>query len=325
MNQRILENSSKIADSTFITRQDRERSVFEKKYLEKYGTKEEKRIGLPGLSPELVDKQDEMEQVNKNLEEARAKFEQWKTNLQVKKKEIESAKEKLAEQKRQLDQFTVVHNAELEKCREREKMENKLIIEMEAELEELTQKEQELRQKNNDLENELTSLQPFADYLQSVVEDGHKFDNIDSILYRHATLASTREEYIKKYQVLLSQMGVKEREAEKKLMEERNLLIDATMKYNDGVMAIESAKKTNEYKKTTLIKEIQRVEEKNVELSTIETSINSIYKRAFFKAHQTSTNKAQDNATSYDQKLTYIQNRFTDLAAVIEEWNNENH
>ena len=320
-----LKDPNEIQDLTFLTRQNRKPTTFELKYLEKFGKGVEKRIGLPGLSPELVDKQAEMEQVNKNLEDARAKFEQWKTNLQVKKKEIEQKKEKLAEEKHQLDQFTVVHTAELEKCREREKQENKMIAEMESELEELSVKEEQLRKKNDDLTEELRRLQPCTDYLQSVVESGHKFDNIDAILNRHAILAATREEYIVKYQELLQEMGVKEREAEEKLLKERNLLIDATMKYNGGVMAMESAKKVNEYKKTTVIKEIQRVEEKSVEVATIETSINAIYKRALFKATQTGLTKSADTAVGYDGRLTYIQNRFTDLAAVIEEWKNENH
>ena len=319
------QSPSSSQDLTFLTRQNRKPTTFELKYLEKFGKGGDRRIGLPGLSPELVDKQDEMEQVNKNLENARAKFEQWKTNLQAKKKEIEAKKEKLAEEKHQLDQFTVVHTAELEKCREREKQENKMIAEMESELEELSVKEEQLRKKNDDLSQELSRLQPCADYLQSVVESGHKFDNIDAILNRHAILAATREEYIVKYQELLQQMGVKEREAEEQLLKEKNLLIDLTMRYNGGVMAFESAKKVNEYKKTTIIKEIQRVEEKSVEVATIETSINAIYKRALAKASQTGISKVTDTAVGYDARLVYIQNRFTDLAGVIEEWKNENH
>lgn len=325
--KKIMESDELAPDNLFLTRQNRKPTTFEIKYLEKFGQKGDTRIGLPGLSPELVDKQAEMEQIDKELEEARLKFETWKTNLQVKKKEIEVKKEKLAEQKKQLDMFTVVHTAELKKCREREKSENQQITKMETELEQLTIKEKELKLQNEKLVAELQKLQPCADYLQNVVTKSiFTFDNIDAILNRYSVLSVTRAEYLGKYQELLQQMGIKEREAEEKLLHEKNLLIDATMKYNDGIMSIEQVKKNNEYEKAKAIKAVQRVEEKNVEVAMIKTSINAIYQRALEKAigHNESI-KQKEGMSVEDMKLQYIQNRFTDLQSVIEEWKKEGH
>ncbi|EAY15807.1 hypothetical protein TVAG_159800 [Trichomonas vaginalis G3] len=315
------------ADNIFLTRQNRVPTTFEIKYLEKFGQKGDTRIGLPGLSPELVDKNAEMEQIDKELEEARLKFETWKTNLQVKKKEIEVKKEKLADQKRQLDMFTVVHTAELKKCKEREKSENQQIAKMESELEQLTIKEKELKLQNEKLVAELQKLQPCADYLQNVVTKSiFTFDNIEAILNRYSVLSVTRAEYLETYQQLLAQMGIKEREAEKQLLHEKNLLIDATMKYNDGIMNIEQVKKNNEYEKAKAIKQVQRVEEKNVELAMIKTSINAIYQRAVEKAiGHNETVKPKEGVSMEDLKLQYIQNRFTDLQIVIDEWKKEGH
>jgi hypothetical protein len=61
-------------------------------------------------------------------------------------------------------------------------------------------------------------------------------------------------------------------------------LIDSTMKYNERIARIKQTKKANEYRKATLIKDVQRIEDKNTELASIRTSIKTIYARALSRS-----------------------------------------
>lgn len=311
-------------DQTFLTRPRQQRSTFERKYLERIGNVGDKRIGLPGLSPQLVDKQREMEQANKQLEDARAKFELWKTNFQKKRKEIEEQQQALAEQKKALDSFTQHHITELEKAKKREQEELEKAREIEKELKSLTEREEKLRTKNDALTEELKELQPCADYLQSVVEACQTFDNVEAILHRHETLSHTRGEYLKKYQELMKKYGSDEAELAKLLEIRRSYLIDSTMKYNDAISRINRTKKQNEYRNASLIKDVQRIEEKNTEIAAIRTSIKTIYNRALSRSSASVDQiqkKMQNADITEEAMLEYIEHRFLDLKDIIREAN----
>ena len=311
-------------DQTFLTRPRQQRSTFERKYLERIGNVGDKRIGLPGLSPQLVDKQREMEQANKQLEDARAKFELWKTNFQKKRKEIEEQQQALAEQKKALDSFTQHHITELEKAKKREQEELEKAREIEKELKGLTEREEKLRTKNDALTEELKELQPCADYLQSVVEACQTFDNVEAILHRHETLSHTRGEYLKKYQELMKKYGSDEAELAKLLEIRRSYLIDSTMKYNDAISRINRTKKQNEYRNASLIKDVQRIEEKNTEIAAIRTSIKTIYNRALSRSSASVDQiqkKMQNADITEEAMLEYIEHRFLDLKDIIREAN----
>lgn len=307
-------------DATFLTRQRENRSTFEKKYLEKFGNTGDKRIGLPGLSPQLVDKQREMEETNNQLEEARNKFEQWKTNFQSKRQEIEKKQQDLAEQKKKLDAFSQHQNQELEKAKTRRKDEIKEANEIEIQLRQLSETEEQKRALNEQLKAELEQLQPCADYLQSVVESCTSFDNIDAILHRYETLSETRSIFLGQYQELMSTFGNDEVQLQKKLEFHRSKLIDATMKFNEAIAKINQTKKKNEYNKTSLIKDVQRIEDKKTELAAIKTSIKTIYNRALNKSSTTIDQiQKKKGDVSEEVMLEYIKNRFKDLKDIISE------
>jgi predicted nucleic acid-binding Zn-ribbon protein len=309
-------------DRTFLTRPQDERSTFERKYLERFGNAADKRIGLPGLSPQLVDKQREMEAANTRLEEARNKFEQWKTNFQRKRKEIDDQQQALAEQKKQLDAFTQHHIMELEKAKRREQEETRKAREIEKELASLTEREERLREKNDLLTAELRELQPRAGCLQGVVESCQAFDNVEAILHRHESLSTTRSEYLVKYQELMGRYGSDEGKLAQELEVQRSHLIDATQKYNKRLAAIKETKKQNEYRNTWLVGEVQRIEDKNTELAAIKTSILTIYNRAVLKSGPAAVEiQRKKGDLSEEGMLEHIENRFLDLRDIIREAN----
>jgi hypothetical protein len=178
-----------------------------------------------------------------------------------------------------------------------------------------------LKQQNDQLRQELDALQPCADYLQSVVEASPAFENIESILNRHQSLAATRAEYLQKYQELMARYGTDETKLAQQLEVRRSHLIDCTMKYNEGIARVAQARKQNEYRRTTLIKDVQRIEDKNVELSAIKTSIRTIYNRALSRSTTTADQiqRAKGGDVSEEAMLEYIENRFNDLKDIIED------
>ncbi|KAH0789801.1 DnaJ domain containing protein [Histomonas meleagridis] len=283
-----------------------------------YGNSGTKRIGLPGLSPQLVDKQHQMEATDQELENARAKYEQWKINSQSKRLEIEKKQQDLAEQKKILDAFTQHHIQEIEKARKRENEENEQSKSIMQELKKLSEEEEKLRTKNDSLKAELQSLQPCADYLQSVVDSCQSFDSIESILNRYDSLSSTRAEFLQKYQNLMATYGADESNLTKQLETKRLDLINKTMRYNEGITKISQMRKMSEYEKATLIKDIQRIEDKNTEIAAIKTSIKAIFGRALQHSSGAFAQQLRKKGdVPLEQMLEYIENRFNDLKSII--------
>jgi len=209
----------------------------------------------------------------------------------------------------------------LEKAKKREAEEIEQARLIDAQLKTLMQEEEQLKTQNDQLRAELDELQPCADYLQSVVESCPTFDNIESILNRHQSLAAARAEYLQKYKDLMARYGTDEIKLAQQLEVRRSHLIDCTMKYNEGIARVAQAKKRNEYRRTTLIKDVQRIEDKNVELAAIRTSIRTIYHRALARSTTTADQiqRAKGGEVSEEVMLEYIENRFNDLKDIIED------
>ena len=297
--------------SPFITQQHKP-STFEIKYLERFGSHEDNRIGLPGLSPQLVDKQRQMEQTQQDLEDARSKFDAWKVNFQRKRKDIEEKQLALSEQKRKLDQFIQHHNAELEKAKKRQREEIKQAKSIRKELDDINQEELELNAKSEALNAELNELKPYAEYLQSVVEshECQTFDNVDAILLRYQSLSQTRAEYLDLYESLVRNFGKEEHSLSKELELRKSYLIHSSMDLNLAIHKSNQAKKKNEYTRNSIIKDVQRIEDKSTELASIESSIRNIYTRAVI---QSGENKKKASQCTEKEMLQFIEERILDL------------
>lgn len=305
------------AEPTFLTRQTKQKSSFEQSYLERFGGVTEGSVTLPTLSPQLLKKKQDMEKTNADLEDARTRFEAWKTDFQRKRKELDDKQHVLEIQKANLRSFTEHHASELEKARKREEEEKEQAKKIEADLQKLIAEEAVLREENEKLRAELEELQPCADYLQAVTERSRNFENIESILNRHQTLTATRQTYIEKFQELMSRFGTEEEILNKDLEMKRANLIDRTMQLNDGIARADQIKKINQYRKTALSKDIQRAEGKNAELAQIKSAIQALYNRAVEKSNQIAAKASRANDLSIEQMLQFIENRFNDLNGIL--------
>jgi DNA repair exonuclease SbcCD ATPase subunit len=305
-------------DETFFTRPHQDRSTFERKYLERFRNATEKHVGLPGLSPALMEKQREMDAADRRLEQARIKLEQWKVNFQRKRKEIQEQQQAVDEETRQLAILQVQHQAELKKTKDREQDELDKARQIEKDLKQLSEREESLRMHNDRLTAELSELQPCAEYLQSVVDSCQTFDNIEAILHRYDSLAATRVEFLDRYQELMRKFGVDQKELTKLLAITRSHVIDWTMQFNARLAKIKQTKKLNEYRNAHRIKDVQRVDEKNTELAAIKISIRAIYTRAVSRSSAAAIDiQKKRGDISEEAMLEYIENRFLDLRDII--------
>jgi hypothetical protein len=145
--------------------------------------------------------------------------------------------------------------------------------------------------------------------------------NIESILNRHQSFSVTRAEFLKKYHEFMARFGTDEAELAQQLEIQKSHLVNSTMKYNEGVARVAQARKQNDYQRTTLIKVIQRHEEKNVELSAIKTSIRTIYNRPLAQSTTTPDQIQRVRGGEFDEEimLEYIENRFNDLKDIVED------
>ena len=271
----------------------------------------------PMVTPQLKQKKEEMDNANAKLEEAKNKFESWKADFQQKKLEIEDKQQKLAAQKANLREFTLHHNAELEKAKQKEAEEEQKMSKINEMIQELKKEDDLLKQRNDKLRADLDRLQPCADYLQRVVDVSSNYDSIESILNRYHSINKTREEYLTKYRQLLESFGTNSKKRNALIELRKSYLIDKTMRFNENIARMKQEKQQSEYKKMSLIKDIQRIEEKTIELSSIKTSIKSIYDRAMDRIiGNEQKNPGSDNLTE-EQMLIAIKNRFSDLSEII--------
>ena len=310
-------------DTTFITR-ERKPTTFELKYLEKIGASKEKRNALSLISPEVQDKERETEEADQQLAETKMKFEKWRTQFQVKKKELEAQNMALMEKKKSFDKAALVQQNEIQNCREKEKDAKRAIAQISEELNEISSQEEELRNENDALIKEIAELQPYADYLQNVVLGSHEYDNPDAILNRHKTLVKGRKEYLEKYKSLVAHKGDDEAELRDELIRQKTKLVDSTMKFNAAMSQVNNTKKKNTFVKTAMIKDVQRFEEKSLEVSTIKNSIRTIYARAIGMSKRPA-DRLRNKTEKEEEMMLYIQDRFHDLSAIIEKWTNDLH
>ncbi|EAY03414.1 hypothetical protein TVAG_043600 [Trichomonas vaginalis G3] len=311
-------------DQTFLTRAERKPTTFELKYLEKIGTTQEKRNVLAAISPDIQEKEKETEEIDQQLNETRNKFEQWRVQFQQKKKELDIQNQQLQEKKRNFDKFAAIQSAEIANCRAREKEAKQQIDNINESLYAASIEEKKLKEQNQSLENEIKELQPYNDYMQNVVQSDRHYDNPDAFLYRHSNLTKERQQYLEKYQQLIHTKGDREKAMKKDLDTEKSQLIEKTMSYNEKLNRLNQIKKKNSFTKQNLVKTIQRNTLKNFEVSTIKSSIHTIYMRAMdMSTRPSDREKARLPKGANKEMLEFIQDRFLDMKQILEKWNNE--
>lgn len=275
-------------------------------------------FSLPVLSQKLMDKKVEMENAEKDLEEMKLRYEDWKKEYELKEKVMNEKNSELALRNDGLKEFKAHHLHEIEKAILKEKNERTKSLDLEHDLQQLREEEAQLCKENIDLRNELEALQPYADYLQNVIDISPNFETIDSILNKYQSMVDTRKEYIEKYKDLLAQVELKRNKVAELQENKKVLLIDSTMNYHQSVSKVQDARRELAYRKSHIVKEIQRMEEKETEIASIRSSIRTIFKRAY-KASMfiDESIKGKSDKLTDEEMVEFIVGRHKDLVEII--------
>ena len=298
-------------DNTFCTKQTKHKSNFEKKYIERFGGLDDKQQNLPALSPLMFQKKQEMGKTNVELDEARTKFEAWKTNFQRKKKEIDEKQYVLDIQKENLKTFTDHHNIEIEKARRREEEEKLISKGILENLKILTAEEEELIKQNEELKKKIEKLQPCAD----------SYESVEDMLNRYETLTQTRQEYVEKFQKLHDLFGVEGKELIKELNEKNDLLIDKSMQLVKRKNQVNQIKVQNQHQKTTALNDIQKIEMEKTEVAEIKSAIRTIFKRAYEKSITNAQRASVEKEPTIKEMILFIKNMYSDLSGILSDPN----
>ncbi|EAY18733.1 DnaJ domain containing protein [Trichomonas vaginalis G3] len=341
--QKSQKKTEALASQTFLTQIEHVQTTFEKKYLEMMGNRQERRIDLPGLSPQLIAKKTELEQIQAELQQARQDQEKWESNLEEDKALVNEHR-KDAYQIEQKTQEIFKHlRAEIENHNRNRKKQESLTKQYEDELEELTVTEKELQQKIQGTQNEISKLQPYSIFFEDVVTRSKLFLNTEQILNRFNLLMQAKDVYsrstseekeVKKEEVKDENYDdgddkvlelrkpetnglAKAKEELKRLQGQRIQLVHQVYSLREDIKKLQ---KKNRYVKTNAIKGAERVSDKQTDYVTIMSSIDNIMKMV--KATQESLGRiytTTEKIETPEAKLELIEKRFQDLVAIISE------
>jgi hypothetical protein len=91
------------------------------------------------------------------------------------------------------------------------------------------------------------------------------------------------------------------------------------MKFNEKISSVNQTKKANEYRNNQLIKDVQRIIDKNTEISAIKISIKTIFTRAQSQTTGPLYEPQKKGVAVEDSMLDFVKNRFLDLRDIIKD------
>jgi len=306
------------ASTTFITEGEHVMNTFEKKYFEVFGNNHERRINLPGLSPELIAKRQELENIQQELSNAREDQEKWMVVFEQKKSELNEKRNKNDIEEKKNSEFHRHIQQEINKFNENKGKQTEMIHKFETEYSSLVQTESEIVKRLEYLKSIIEELQPSAKFFEQIVEKSQAFATAEEILHRYDTLINTKNTWSQTLQHLVSSSSPGEVSLKEELEKQKNLQVSLSNTVLSLKDEIERLKKGRKYSQINAFKNIERVTEKEEEYATVISSIDNICERVL--SSQEKIGKIigfPDKPKTIEQKLDIIEKRFFDLSAIV--------
>lgn len=311
-------DNPKATITPFITEQKRTKTNFEKRYLEAFGNRQERRLDLPGFSPALISKKQELEQIQQKLADERLNYEYWLQEYEHRKADINNRKRIHEEEENIHNQFNKQAQEDIKRTKDNIEKEFKLTVKLEKELSALIVKEQQLAEKLQALRSQIEYYKPCADFLEDIVISTKMFETPEAVLSRYQALTTTKHDWSV---ALHDELRMDDKFTQKKayLAFLKNQQVERNHKL--VVLREEQEKKLKEkrYKQISVIKIAERTDEKKAEIATIQASINNICRQIIqnpiqpVRSHMTK----QEVPNTVEGKLDIIKNRFLDLVEVV--------
>lgn len=303
----------------FITEQkNRVKTKFERKYLESFGNRQERRIDIPGLSPALIMKRQELELAQKRLEDEKVNYEHWAQEYEQRKNDINGKKREFEEEEKMHLEYNRQAQQEINRYKINIEKEYNQTVKLENELTRLNAKEQELTEKLDGLKSEIAKVKPYADFLEDIVESTKIFESPESVLSRYRSLVSTKVDWSV---ILHNELGIEDRFSDKKayLQQLKTQEMERNHKLSILREEIEKEAKNKKYKQVSMMKIAERTNEKETEIATIHSAINNICRQIIQNPLQPvrSQMAKQEVPTALVDKLNVIKSRFLDLFDIV--------
>jgi chromosome segregation ATPase len=303
--------------TTFITQQKRPKSTFEQRYLKIHGDNQERRIDLPGLSPALILKRQELEHRQTQLAADRLDYDRWLKEYQQRKGDIEG----------KMQEFGVEHEGdlivkkrlkdEIERFQMLAEREYEHILKYEKQLQALNAKEADIKAKLAHYQRQLEILQPSAFFIEKVVGETKIFETTENIIQRYEMLNASRTEWTTELKRHLAEVGYtagpRERLAylQAELIERRNDL--RSIREEIGKL-----RQQDRYAQVLTMKTAERAIEKEAEEAAILSSIANMCRQTLIsQEREAGRDLGLEVPPTMEEQLEIVKQRFLDLQAVI--------
>jgi hypothetical protein len=317
---------SSSSQKVFLTNPGRVKSGFENRYLEKIQHVPENNWGIPGFSPLLIQKQEDFIQSQKLLDETRVQQKNWQAEHKAREIQFKLKKEKF-EAEEMSTQLTIYKNIqEINKYKEIEQHELELTQKCEDKLADLETNEIAANEKLQKLEKEMQELQPFAEFIDHIINETKQFDSIEAILQRFDFLTQSDQfaddESNLPKKVSSNSSYVKHHQEKENLFLQHDKLKQQLLEKNRQFILlnekIEQLKKEKRYELQDRIRLEERNFQKQSELLTILSSIKNISDQAFKTQEFLGKNSYSSPPVELNAQLDLIERKLKDLQLVIE-------
>jgi hypothetical protein len=303
--------------TTFITQQKRAKTRFEQRYLKLYGNVQERRIDLPGLSPALIQKRQELEHAQQQLAAERLDYERWLKEHQQRKVDIEQKRNEFETEERARMQIKKRMKDEIARFKALSEKEYELFVKYEKQLAALNAKEEGIRVKLIEYQQQLDLLQPSAIFLEKVVGETKIFESIDAIIHRYETLMASKRDWTVELSSHLASPG-QILGPRARIAHIQSVLLDKRHELRALREEIAKLKQQERYAHVLLMKNAEREIEKEAEEATVYSSIENMCRQTLInQGKETGKDSGTEVPASMEEQLEIIKQRFLDLQAVI--------
>jgi hypothetical protein len=302
---------------TFVTQPPRAKSRFENQYLRLFGDTQERRVDLPGLSPALIQKRQELEAVQQQLASDRLNYEHWLKDHQQRKIDLEQKKTDFEQDETTRVAINDRMRGDIQKFKALAEKEYELTMKCESQLAALDGREEEIRRHVSDFLQQLEILSPSADFIEKVVSETKFFETPDAVVQRYETLTSSRNDWLSELRERLGISGGFCRPRER-IVYLQSVLVERCHELRLLSEEIARHKQEDRYQQTNVTKAAERFMEKEIEQATVYTSIENMCRQTLFhqsqEAHRDLGFAVPD---SVEGQLEIVKQRFLDLRAVV--------
>jgi myosin heavy subunit len=302
----------------FITEQKRIRTGFETRYLAMYGTQRERGVDLPGLSPGLIQKRQELEQVQQTLTNERINYEHWLKEHQQRKNDLDLRKQEFDQESATRKAVHERARDDIEKIRALTDKEDELREKYERQMDALMEKEQQLKDKVSQYHHQLDKLKPAADFIDRVVQETMIFESAEDVLQRWDILVNSKadwtEELRKQFDVARAISNPRE-----KLNFLQQLLVQKRCDLRNLREDIAKLRQQDRYDQILQTKTVERSIEKDVEEATVYSAIANMCRQTLIAQEHEATRFIGPVVVppTAAEQLEIVKQRFLDLQAVI--------